>query len=247
MPDDVRLYVLSLKDRNPRRASIAADLAALNLEALGVTVILFDAVDGRDGFPKRFEAMLDRDGAAQIERRALSNGEFACALGHRLMAEDFLASGSDWAIILEDDAIIDDRLHRFIAAQGYKAAPMLMLHHLNARVMGNGIAVPGADGAAYRLAMSAFMTVGYTMGRGFAKALIASQTPVRHKADWPLDLSDHGAFAIVPEVVGHPPHAVTPSSLEATRGKAARRPISSLFSLTYLKRKWRKARSRKVS
>lgn len=236
----IPIYVISLADRNPRRAPIEARLAALNLSAQ-----IVDAIDGRGGLPSVWEDHVDRIGAAKRMQRPMSDAELACALSHRMVQDRFLSTDAAHALILEDDVILDDRLPRFLESGGAQDAPITLLHHLNARVMGRAKSVAGFP--AYRLALTPFRAAAYTVNRSAAQALITAQSPVRAVADWPLDLPDLCALALVPEIVGHPPADPRTSALEGARVKRRSRAIADLLTPAYLRRKWRKARSRKVS
>lgn len=238
---DLKTYVVALATENPRRAEIAG-----KLDTLGIAFDFYDAVDGRTGLSSDWESQIDRPAATRAMHRPMSDAEFACALSHREIYRAFLASDANFALILEDDALVDSTLAGFIQHGGYRAAPILLLHHLNARVMGPERALAGSQSKAARLAMSAFRTAAYTLDRHTAERLLNALSPVQHTADWPIDLFDLGAYAATPEIVGHPPLVSGSSAIEASRSKA-NRPVSELLSLSYLRRKWRKGRSRKVS
>lgn len=49
-------------------------------------------------------------------KRRLSDGELACALSHRKAMQCFLDSGADYCVILEDDALLSDRIKGAVAA-----------------------------------------------------------------------------------------------------------------------------------
>ncbi|KMW56755.1 Beta-1,4-galactosyltransferase [Candidatus Rhodobacter oscarellae] len=235
--ESARLYVISLATRNARRAQIAARLKELGLDA-----ILIDAVDGREGLGDH-AADVDRAAANAQQGRPLTDGELACALSHRAVYRDFLASDAQWAVVLEDDALIGAEFVAYLQSGAYARAPMTLLHHSNARVFG---ARPLMEGVvAHDLAMSPFMAVGYALNRNCAAALDRAQTPVQRLADWPLDLSDLGAVAVTPQIVGHPPMGAG-SALAAGRAKP-KPPMGRMLSPSYLRRKWRKLRARKIS
>ena len=239
---DLRIFVISLADDNPRRGQIGA-----RLTELGLRFELVDAVDGRRGLSDADAAEIDREASVKIAQRQLLDGEFAAALSHRRVYERFLASDVQWALVFEDDAILDDRLVRFVESGGYRAAPLLLLHHLNARVLGEGAIVAGCESKAFELAVSPFRAAAYTLNRSVATKLVAAQTPVRNIADWPLDISQVGARALVPEIVGHPVVNEANSALEASRIKKRVRSFWDLVNLAYIRRKWRKLRAKKVS
>ncbi len=239
---DLRVYVISLAEGNPRRAAFLRQL-----DALGVQAEVLDAVDGRNGLPDVWCESVDRTAAARVMQRSMTDAEFACALSHRLAQEAFLASDAEWALVMEDDVLLDNRLPCFLRAGGYRTAPILLLCHLNARVMSADRPVPGCDSPALRLALSPFRAAAYTMNRTAAAHLVAAQCPVTSVADWPLDLADLDGHVLLPELARHPVAEQNKSSLDAGRIRHRQRSLRSYLSLGYLRRKWRKAMSRKVS
>ena len=249
---DLRIYVVSLAKNNPRRAGLAEALAPL-----GRPYEIVDAVDGRRGLDKAWESEVDREEASRREGYRLTDGELACSLSHRIAWERFLRSDGEWALVLEDDAILDERIGRFLDAGSYRAAPMLLLHHLEALALGRGAIAAGTESRAVRLANTPSRTTAYTINRSIAQCLIEAQSPVRSLADFPIDLHLAGARALVPMIVEHPPFDIVPSELEFERSeaisaapaptKAPRQSLSRIFNFAYWKRKRAKHFARKVS
>ena len=263
---DLRIYVISLAENNTRRSGLDEMMAHL-----GQHYEILDAVDGRDGLDSSLEAEIDREAAARIMRYHMSDGCFACALSHRKAHERFLDSDGEWALFLEDDAILDARIGKFIAAGSYRAAPMMLLYHAKAWVLGKGAPVVGTESRSIPLAphitqsirspvagesrtapMHFFPqgTVAYTINRFAAQSLVEAQSPVCASADWPIDLATLGAQALVPPIVDHPPFESVVSHLESDR--AVPPPllplIEKMFIPAYWRRKWSKLRgARKVS
>lgn len=263
---DLRIYVISLARNNPRRRGLDETMAHLDHH-----YEIFDAVDARDGLDPSLEAEVDRKAAARTMRLHVSDGSFACALSHRKAHERFLDGDGEWALLLEDDAILDVRIGGFIAAGSYRIAPMMLLYHTKAWVLGRGTPIPDTESRSIplaphitqsirspvagesRMAPLPFFphgTVAYTINRFAAKSLVEAQSPVCAHADWPMDLSTLGAQALVPPIVGHPPDDFASSQLESKR--AAPSPllplIERLFVPAYWRRKWSKLRgARRVS
>lgn len=40
---------------------------------------------------------------------SMTNGELACTLSHQRIYQKMVAQGIEWAVILEDDVVVDDR------------------------------------------------------------------------------------------------------------------------------------------
>lgn len=242
---DLRIYVISLAKNNPRRVGLKKVLTQL-----GGPHEIVDAVDGRDGLSTTVERELDRAEANRRARRQVTDAELACSLSHRIAWERFLRSDGEWALVLEDDAILDARIGRFLAAGSYRAAPMLLLHHRNARVLGRGSIIAGTESRLEALACSPWRSTAYTINRPVALRLIEEQSPVRSLADWPIDIASVGAQALVPEIVGHPPQGAASSVLEIDRRKSIARQLpnlSRMLTFAYWRRKWIKLRAKKVS
>lgn len=89
--------VINLADSHARRAAVMGDLAAL-----GYDVDLIAAVDGRKSAASDFAICNDRR-ARLRHGRGLNGGEVACYLSHLLALQNFVASGADIGLILEDD------------------------------------------------------------------------------------------------------------------------------------------------
>jgi glycosyl transferase, family 25 len=91
------LGVINLVDSHARRTAILADLAAL-----GYAIDLIPAVEGRKSAARDFEIYNDRR-ARLRHGRSLNGGEVACYLSHIQTLQNFVASGADIGLILEDD------------------------------------------------------------------------------------------------------------------------------------------------
>ena len=77
------------------------------LERLGVPYVRFSAVDGR----KMPDELLRRHYSAELNRRKyyvdLSRSEIACYISHLKVCETIISENLDYAIVLEDDIILD--------------------------------------------------------------------------------------------------------------------------------------------
>lgn len=205
------IFILSLeKDAERRQALLGA------LGNLGLDFEVMIGIDGRSGLNPRHEAMIDRAAAGARVGRMLSDGEFACALSHRSIQEAVLSRGLEGAVILEDDAIVDERFARFMEQRKYLEADMILLDH------GAGRFWPGAtqffdEIRAYRVAIQGSRATGYSISREAARHLVAKATPVAGLADWPCDILPLEPLALYPRVVGRPPDPVDGSNLYHSR------------------------------
>lgn len=114
----MRSLVVSLPKAADRRAFMRSQLERLGIE--------YGFVDGAIGAEAIGDARYyDRSGALSAEGRELRPGEVGCALSHGRAYDALLESGLPWALVLEDDAILDERLpgvlsslERGVLAQG---------------------------------------------------------------------------------------------------------------------------------
>ncbi|MEL7027449.1 MAG: glycosyltransferase family 25 protein, partial [Pseudomonadota bacterium] len=115
------IFIISLRDATERRNAVTR-----RLSAIGLTGQFIDAVDGRNGLPSEFETLIDRASAAAHFHRDLSDAEFACAFSHRRVYQRILDDGLEGAIVLEDDAVPQPGFVEFLAAEGYRAADLIL-------------------------------------------------------------------------------------------------------------------------
>ncbi|KMK17539.1 beta-1,4-galactosyltransferase [Pluralibacter gergoviae] len=115
------VYVVSLLRDDDRRNKIEKDFSEL-----GIDFQFFDAVDAKD--PKNhalIESMRMHGIGAEM-----TNGEIACTLSHQLIFKDMLENLHEWAIILEDDVIVDKRFKKFLSSFNDNEKKKLRKDHL---------------------------------------------------------------------------------------------------------------------
>lgn len=101
----VPVYVVSLKRDSERRNKILKDFSELDIEFR-----FFDAIDAKDSRnADLIESMRDKGVGHEM-----TDGEIACTLSHQFVYQDMLSNNIDWAIILEDDVIVDHRFKTFL-------------------------------------------------------------------------------------------------------------------------------------
>lgn len=96
----IPVYIVSLRRDISRRSKIAADLTRI-----GVDFIFFDAVDAKDECNSQILNAMKNSG----DGSSMTNGELACTLSHQRIYQKMVAQGIEWAVILEDDVVVDDR------------------------------------------------------------------------------------------------------------------------------------------
>lgn len=103
---EIPVYVISLKRDIERREKISHRLNGFNIK-----FSFYDAIDSTaHENAEVIELMKSKGGHADV----MTKGEIACTLSHHGVYKTLLNSGSEWAIILEDDVIISDRFRHVI-------------------------------------------------------------------------------------------------------------------------------------
>lgn len=101
----MNIYVINL-DRSPERMQ----WVSARLQQLGLTFTRVRAVDGMQ------LAAAKREQWEQVRHPefGMGPGEIACFLSHREALKQFVGSGDDWCLIVEDDVHVSDNLATFI-------------------------------------------------------------------------------------------------------------------------------------
>ncbi|MFY0624643.1 MAG: glycosyltransferase family 25 protein [Pelagimonas sp.] len=118
----------------------------------------------------------------------MSDAEFACALSHQRIYRSIIANKWQGAIVLEDDAILDEsRFCNFLQQNSYQHSSLIMLDHSHARVPGEKIRLT-KNIALLKLSLPSCLTTGYSISAKAAQHLIEAGTPLSDVADWPGDI-----------------------------------------------------------
>lgn len=239
-----RAYVISLRDRNSRRVELVDRLAVLDFD-----VEIFDAIDGRGGLDIALENEVNRRAWLRRYARPATDAELACALSHREIYRRFLETDAAHALVMEDDAIFDDRLNTFVAIKGFESAPIMLLDYGKAYVTGTGLPLVGVGSSAFALATTPFLATAYCVDRFTARLMLEAQSPVRWVADFPLDLPEHGGVALVPRIVFSPRDKRT-STIGSRPVPTFTTKFRRFFDGAHLRRRalkqWRKTNARKI-
>ena len=198
--NSMKIFVISLKESKNRRKEISK-----RMQELGLEFEFFDAVDGRQGLPKEYESMVDRN-LTKKRYGVMSDGEYACALSHALLYEKIVEEKVEHAIILEDDCILDKDFANMVKRKELEKADIncVLLYHLFASGLKFGKIILNKNYTLMKMPKTPFGTVGYYIKRTFAQQAYEKSIPVSGTADWPFDLANMGAYAIYPRIVQHP-------------------------------------------
>lgn len=214
------VIILSLEDATERRAPLIKAF-----QAHGVPYEIWHAIDGREGLPPEYESLIDRPAARLNLGRDMRNAEFACALSHHFIYRDILKRGLEMAVILEDDAIVDDRFFRFLNTVQTAACDLLLLDHMRALVRRTDKMKLDESAMAYRCMSTPWLTTGYIITHDGAQKLVDQSLPITAPADWPTDIIAMRTYALAPRLVDHPDMKSAGSDIRPDRP-----PVESLAS-----------------
>jgi hypothetical protein len=133
--------------------------------------------------------------------------EVGCALAHLESCAILLAGRDDWALVLEDDAVVADahrleqRAREVIAAWAGRG-PLVYSFFTLGRVMPGRLPL-GPVAGSLRLPVAVGSAVGYLFNRSAAALILESQRPVWSVADWPVAPPDLAFCLDQSGLVGH--------------------------------------------
>lgn len=245
----IKILVISLLRSPDRREAIAA-----RLNALGLDFTFVDAVDAKMLSTESVEAI---QGAQRVHRdygRVIGATEIACAMSHTAAYQEIQSTGLDGAIVLEDDAIIDEHfgaLFFWLRAQTTSPQGLWLLgggeylekgvikNYFDFAILARWPSFSDASwGCAYqitdfydRLARAC----GYFVDAGSALNLLQNNNPPKALADdWPFFISRGwiAPYLCKPYLIEHPLIITGQSLLQedrsATAQKAQTKKISTL-------------------
>lgn len=238
------IYILSLK--GAKRFGPLVE----QLSKRGIDYQISWGVDGRDSLPQAFEERIDRAGAQARMGRAMSDGEFACALSHRQIYEQVAAGSHPSAIVLEDDAVLFQEFFDVGPTLYNPPCGLLLFDHKNTYVRVRDRLVLPKGVQAYRIALPPFLATGYMVSREVAAHLAFQNGPVVQPSDWPDAIIQFESYACDPRLVVQQPRDVGTSNLEAGRRRARhkqKRSLRRLLYRAYWRRWWTKRLARKLA
>lgn len=115
----MRIFVISLKDKEDRRKQIASSLGKFNL-----SYEIVDAINGRE-LDREHDPRVFNGDSFVIRHNflskttclgRLSDGELGCAMSHLMVYEKIVTENLEHAIILEDDMVLNANLELLFSA-----------------------------------------------------------------------------------------------------------------------------------
>jgi glycosyl transferase, family 25 len=166
-------------DRSPERR------AAMEAEAGRVSIAL-EFVQAIDGKELRLDTVPGYDRAGRLRRAPdLKQAEVACVLSHKKALKRFLTTDAKAAIILEDDAILSDKLAGFATAAGSLpfAWDAINLENRNRKPIPSALAKFDSGIGLYASAWLSRGSAGWMYSRRGAKHVLDSLENFRHAYD----------------------------------------------------------------
>lgn len=162
----MRAYYINVAKRTERRAAMEARFLTLGIDAQRIEAITL--ADVTDEQRRRF--------CNPQAHRWKSDGELCCSLSHQKASRTFLQTDEEFALILEDDAVLSPALPRFLHwfDNNPLAIDMLRIETDNARMRLS--ARPDLEPAGYgvhRLFSAAGGAAAYIVSRRAARRIIA--------------------------------------------------------------------------
>ncbi|MCY4500067.1 MAG: glycosyltransferase family 25 protein, partial [Alphaproteobacteria bacterium] len=102
------IFVISLEREPERRARMRQELAGFDFE-------FFDAVDGKALDAADYAHRMDAEWFRIMRGRELAPGEIGCFLSHYALWEHLVETGIPCALVLEDDARLEDGFRKVVA------------------------------------------------------------------------------------------------------------------------------------
>ncbi len=230
----IPVFVISLISDVKRRAKIKRQL-----DKLQIPFEFFDAVDAREGLDHLDATQVDLDPSLH-----LSLPEYGCSLSHASLYQKMVDESIDYALIMEDDAIVLPNITRFLRLRCYEKAPFMMLYHGRAYV-DRHFSIPLFDNyVARKLRLNSAYAVAYTLSLEAAKAMNEAARPVNTIPDWPTDIAELGAHIVRPVLVQHPPYEQG-SGLAALRRRKPKS-LKRYLDRKHYRRKWIRRTSERI-
>ncbi len=135
--------------------------------------------------------------------RGMTPGEVGCAIAHRRVLQRFLDGDSEWAIVIENDAIVENSKSVLASLSEYdKASPIVLMLGFNS----DDVPTALARGKSFQIPSVPTGTYAYAINRPAAKRFLV-ETPFNYgPADWPPYGSAGTKFRILnPPIFKHPP------------------------------------------
>jgi glycosyl transferase, family 25 len=177
------------------------------LDALGLSHQIVNAVDGRLLSAEQLALRYDAD-RARVAYRAMTPGEIGCALSHAYVYKEMLRQGQTYALILEDDALLNQDvpnvLNELVRSIDPSEPVVVLLSHVNKYVKLGNKAL-GSSHTLVRPYAYWWLAHGYFLTKAAAANLDQHLHPIWTAADSWRSFESLGLvkmYAVVPYCIG---------------------------------------------
>ena len=173
------IFVVSLVRETDRRARMQKELKARQLD-----FDFFDAVDGAELAESCYRHRMQEQWWRIMRGRRLSPGEIGCFLSHYALWQHLVDTGTPCAIVLEDDAVLEDGFPVIIDALLKTDWDVVLLSPKKRYPVHQELAVLDGQRFLVRYRRRVGTTVGYLIRREAAQALLHYCWHIRAPIDW---------------------------------------------------------------
>ena len=199
--EEIRIFVISLKNSTRRRQAIQKQLDDFNLP-----FEFIDAVDTRQGIPDKYQARCDKEKALKRLGREMVGGEWGCALSHALCYDKIVKDQIKHSLILEDDAILSQDFKMMVKSGALTKTGLGFISFFGPAYWprwqrGLPFFKQYVLQRPYNRLDSA---LAYYLDLTIATKLHDATRTISYVADWPINTRKHRAHILVPFIVDHP-------------------------------------------
>jgi glycosyl transferase, family 25 len=220
----IPLFVISLPG-SPRLDSLKERLIMFNIAFEKI-----EAIDGRLIEKNELPALYDENRALKKLGRPMTRGEIGNALSHRKVWRIIVERNLPAALVLEEDAIIDQSFCSFLQILNEipKKIGFLSLYAQDGRVVRRPSAALGQF-KLHKAIVGLPNTVAYFITANYARMLLSRGTRVENPTDWPLGYLDREQYLVFPMPVSHnyDDSVINPDRLSIVRHRA--KPLKTLW------------------
>ncbi len=175
----MRTYLINL-DRSTERLSIVTD----RLAALGLTWERIPAVDGKTLTAEHKTAVVSPNWKFPT---TLTSGEIGCMLSHRYCWEQFLATGDEWLLVLEDDCVFSPKAYQYLSSPDWipEGVDLIQLSTVDEPAYcDHEISLPTLNNSLYRIKYSSPKgAYGYLISKRAAQLAVDMSRIIEEPAD----------------------------------------------------------------
>lgn len=171
----IKTFAINLVSQNEKREHILNECEQHNIDAE-----IIEAVNGKELTEKQIHTLVYDYPACSLTR-----GEIGCALSHIAVYQHMIEENTPLALILEDDAILDESTNTVLdALQKLEISPIPQVYLLSpSHYYFANIKSPLTKKHTLNKIVDAYYAHGYVLNLAAAQALCSFLTPIKYEAD----------------------------------------------------------------